>query len=201
MIHEYTNPPTVLVIMGSTRISRRNPVVAEWIIGLGRESTEIRYEMVDLGEWKLPMDDEPAIPATGHYVQDHTRAWSAKVAAAAGILIVTPQYNWGYPAPLKNALDHLYREWKGKPLAVITYGGHGGGKCAAQLHQVAEGLEMDIVATMPGLVMSKEIILGASFEPAHDLGSHVGEIKQALGELAAKIKAAQSIASRAAKSG
>lgn len=47
------------------------------------------------------------------------------------------QYNWGYPAALKNALDYLYHEWLGKPAVVITYGTRGGGKAAAQLQQVS----------------------------------------------------------------
>ncbi len=51
------------------------------------------------------------------------------------IVFVSPQYNWGYPAPLKNAIDHLYKEWAGKPAMIVTYGGHGGSKCAAQLRQ------------------------------------------------------------------
>ena len=47
------------------------------------------------------------------------------------------QYNWGYPAALKNALDFLYKEWHNKPAGIISYGGHGGGKAAAQLQQVS----------------------------------------------------------------
>ena len=46
------------------------------------------------------------------------------------------QYNWGYPAALKNALDYLYRSWNGKPAMIVSYGSHGGGKGAAQLKQV-----------------------------------------------------------------
>ena len=52
------------------------------------------------------------------------------------------QYNWGYPAVLKNAIDYLYHEWKGKPAAIVSYGGHGGGKGAAQLHQVSSTLQL-----------------------------------------------------------
>ncbi len=77
------------------------------------------------------------------------------MSSAAAIVIVTPQYNWGYPAPLKNALDHLYQKWTGKPLVIVTYGGHGGNKCAAQLRQVAAGLHMRPVATMPGIKRTK----------------------------------------------
>ena len=72
-------------------------------------------------DWHLPMHDEADIPATRKYANAHTRAWSEKVSSAQGVAIVTPQYNWGYPAALKNALDHLYDEWRAKPLMLVTY--------------------------------------------------------------------------------
>jgi NAD(P)H-dependent FMN reductase len=114
-------------------------------------------ELVDLIDWPLP-NDEPDIPAAGlEYENAHTRAWSRKVSEAAGFVFVTPQYNWGYPAPLKNALDHLYREWTGKPAIIVSYGFHGGGRCAAQLRQVLEGLRMRPTPTMPALTLPEEM--------------------------------------------
>ncbi|WP_197460338.1 NADPH-dependent FMN reductase [Gluconobacter albidus] len=116
----------VLVIMGSVRAGRHCPAIAQWVSGVGQERTDIEIEIIDLAEWLLPMDDEPGIPALGLYEQHHSKAWGQKVAQAHGF--VTPQYNWGYPAALKNAIDHCYLEWKGKPLLIVTYGGHGGGE-------------------------------------------------------------------------
>lgn len=95
------------------------------------------------------MDEEPGVPAQGGYEQLHTRMWSAKIGGADGYVFVTPQYSWGYPAPLKDAIDHLYAEWRDKPAAVVTHGGHGGGKCAAQLRGVLSGLKVCVAATMP----------------------------------------------------
>ena len=159
--------PTILVIMGSVRDGRRCPAIVDW--ALARKPASLSAEVIDLRDWPLPMDDEAAIPATGDYAKDHTRAWSAKVAGADGIVIVTPQYNWGYPAALKNALDHLFDEWKGKPLLLITYGGHGGGKCAKQLRTVAKGLHMKTMWTSPALVLTRAQILGAPFDAERDL--------------------------------
>lgn len=133
------------------------------------------------------MDDEPGVPHAGDYAFEHTRAWSRKIAAADAFVFVTPQYNWGYPAALKNALDHLYREWAGKPAMIVTYGGHGGDRCAAQLQQVCEGLHMAPLPTRPGLTLSSERIEANSGEidPAAEFASHLGELRQAFGELAA----------------
>jgi NAD(P)H-dependent FMN reductase len=183
MIHA---SPT-LVIAGSLRPRRIALQIAAWVAEVGRDTTNDAFEVVDLKHWPLPMDDEPHVPAGGGYEFDHTRAWSRKIDATGAFVFVTPQYNWGYPAPLKNALDHLYREWAGKPAMIVTYGGRGGDKCAEQLRQVCEGLHMSLIATRPSLVISRERIEANSGEidPAAEFGGHLGELRQAFAELAA----------------
>jgi len=176
---------TVLVIMGSTRASRICPKITEWVVQIGQACTSLIYEVVDLANWPLPMDDEPEIPATGIYTQAHTRAWSEKIKNADAVVFVTPQYNWGYPAILKNAIDHLYHEWRDKPAAIVTYGGHGGNKCAEQIKQVAGAVNMRIVSTAPGIKLPEPVIRqGAPFEPGRDFKQHLGAIQDALAELA-----------------
>jgi NAD(P)H-dependent FMN reductase len=187
MIHQKSTeaipPPTILMIMGSTRANRLCPTLATWVADIARSSVGLNCELVDLADWRLPMDDEPGIPALGRYVHEHTRAWSAKIAGADAFVFVTPQYNWGYPAPLKNAIDHLYNEWRGKPLVIVSYGGHGGGKCAAQLVQVAEGIGMRVIPTTPGITLTHEMIRGGSVVPDSDLRDQIGPIQQAFAEL------------------
>jgi NAD(P)H-dependent FMN reductase len=136
-----------LVIAGSLRPQRIALRIAEWVAEIGRETMNAAVEVVDLKAWPLPMDDEPGVPAAGVYEHEHTRAWSRKIAGGGAFVFVTPQYNWGYPAPLKNALDFLYREWHGKPATSVTYGTRGGGKAADQIHQVFEGLHMRPLGT------------------------------------------------------
>ena len=156
----------VLVIAGSTRPTRICREVTEWVIAHLPSAPGLDLELVDLRDWHLPFD-EATIPALGQYQHDHTRAWSAKVGAAAGFIFVTPQYNWGYPAALKNALDHLYREWTGKPAMIVSYGFQGGEKAAGQLRQVLDGLRMRTAATMPALTLPVEMRTeGAGVEAA-----------------------------------
>jgi NAD(P)H-dependent FMN reductase len=171
------------VVLGSTRAGRLCPKIAAWVISVAEESADLNFEVADLADWPLPMNDEPGIPALGGYQQAHTRAWSDKVASADAVMFVTPQYNWGYPAPLKNAIDHLYREWSGKSVVIVSYGGHGGSKCAAQLRQVTEGLKMRPVATMPGIVLTDAMILSGQIDPATDFRRHGEAVRQAVGEL------------------
>ena len=177
--------PRFLVIIGSVRPQRIGPDVARWVGDLGRSAVSAGFEVIDLRDWLLPMDDEPAIPAHGDYTQPHTLAWSRKVAGATGVVFVTPQYNWGYPAPLKNAIDHLYAEWREKPAVIVTYGGHGGGKCAAQLREVLSGLKMRVANTMPALTLPAEQIQANSggIDPDAAFASDRATIIAALHEL------------------
>lgn len=153
------NSPNIFIVMGSVRKNRLCPDLAEWILTVCRQHFPAgRYEIIDLREWPLPMDDEPGIPAHTGYISEHTQAWSIKVAQADAFIFLTPQYNWGYPAVLKNALDHLYHEWKNKPAMIASYGGHGGGKCATQLQQVLQGLKMKTVPQTLSLSLPKDVI-------------------------------------------
>ena len=179
----------ILMIMGSLRAGRRCPAIAKWVAGIGRAEAGIDCEPVDLADWHLPMDDEPGIPALGVYAQPHTRAWSEKIAAAPGFVFVTPQYNWGIPAPLKNAIDHLYAEWRGKPAVIVSYGGHGGDKCALQLAQVAGALKMRVMTTMPGITLAEAVIRGAPLDPGADLADQAPPVARAFAELATALAA------------
>jgi NAD(P)H-dependent FMN reductase len=175
----------VYIIVSSTRLNRIGRQVAEWVLERIPASTGFETELVDLNDWHLPLSDEPSIPATGLYVHEHTRAWSRKIASADGYFFVTPQYNWGYPASLKNALDHLFKEWNNKPAVIVSYGYHGGVKAAAQLRQVLEGLKMRPATAMPKITLVREMLTadGHLRAPATDFLPYAEAIQHAAEEL------------------
>ena len=177
--------PKIQVIVGSTRPVRIGRQVAEWALA-AMEAENFECELVDLLDWPLP-NDEPSIPATGQYVHQHTKAWSKKIGEAAGYVFVTPQYNWGYPASLKNALDHLYGEWVGKAAVIVSYGHRGGGKAAGQLRQVLDGLKMRTAETMPAITFTQQMCEenGLLKNPARDFAEYSATLKAAAGELRA----------------
>ena len=148
----------VAVITGSTRPRANCKAVSLWAHSIcrAREPVKVAYEITDLADWNLPLFDEPGIPAVDPPVHEHTKAWSKKIASMQGFVFVTPQYNWGYPAALKNALDFLYREWSWKPAGIVAYGGRGGGKSAEQLKQVLTGLRMQVLPGPVLLTITKE---------------------------------------------
>jgi NAD(P)H-dependent FMN reductase len=137
--------PRVGVVVGSTRPTRICGAVTDWAIEQLRAGGGLVYEVIDLATLDLPFLDEPLPAALGVYQHDHTKAWSRLVSSYEAFVFVFPQYNWGYPAPLKNALDFLYAEWAGKPAGLVTYGTRGGAKAAEQLRGVLAGLHMHTV--------------------------------------------------------
>jgi NAD(P)H-dependent FMN reductase len=188
---------TVLLIMGSTRAGRICPRIATWIQQIGLACTDLAYEVVDLADWPLPMDDEPGIPALGVYSQPHTRAWSDKIKAADAVAFVTPQFNWGYPAALKNAIDHLFSEWQDKPAMIVTYGGHGGSRCAKQLRRVAAAVKMRVAVTTPAITLPLGVILQtAQLDLDEDCRSYVPRVKKAFWQLAAQLDGTESFLAR-----
>jgi len=120
------------VIIASPRPSRLGPSVAKWFHGAAKTHGAFDAELVDLVDFNLPVLDEPHHPAQRNYTKDHTKAWSASVAAADAFVFVTPEYNYFAPPSLVNALDFLVHEWKYKPAGIVSYGGVSGGLRAAQ---------------------------------------------------------------------
>jgi NAD(P)H-dependent FMN reductase len=124
--------PKLMIVIGSTRPGRAGISVAEWFIDHARRQGEFDVEVADLAELNLPMLDEPNHPRLGQYTHQHTRDWSARVDAADAFVFITPEYNHGYPAALKNAIDYLHWEWSDKAVGFVSYGGVAAGTRALQ---------------------------------------------------------------------
>jgi NAD(P)H-dependent FMN reductase len=135
--------PTLSVIIGSTRPGRAGLPIAEWFVDLVRRQGSFDVEVADLAEIGLPLLDEPNHPRLRRYVHQHTKKWSARIDRADAVVIVTPEYNYGYPAAVKNALDYLHEEWQYKPIGFVSYGGVAAGtRAVQQLKQVVTTLKM-----------------------------------------------------------
>jgi NAD(P)H-dependent FMN reductase len=135
--------PKLEIIVASTRPGRVGLPVAQWFLGCAEKHGGFDIELVDLAEWNLPLMDEPNHPRLRRYTNAHTHNWSAKIDEADAFVIVMPEYNHGYTAPLKNAIDYLNAEWAYKPVGLVSYGGVAGGTRAAQmLKQVLTALKM-----------------------------------------------------------
>ena len=136
------NRPLIQVIIGSTRGGRAGEPVGRWLAELAAARGDLTVELVDLAAMDLPWLTSSTPPADDRR-EDGAREWAATVAAADGYVLVTSEYNHGYAAPLKNAIDLLFSEWARKPVTFLSYGGTAGGvRAVEQLRQVAIELEM-----------------------------------------------------------
>lgn len=131
------------IIIASTRPGRVGLPVGQWVAKAAQEHGGFDVEVLDLAEIGLPLMDEPNHPRLRQYTHQHTKDWSARIDPLDAFVLVMPEYNYGYSAPLKNALDYLSQEWQYKPVGIVSYGGISGGLRAAQMiKQVVTTLKM-----------------------------------------------------------
>ncbi|MEE4544884.1 NAD(P)H-dependent oxidoreductase [Streptomyces sp. V4-01] len=135
------------IIVASTRPGRVGLPVAQWFEEEARAHGGFdEIDLIDLAEVALPFMNEPSHPRLRQYSHDHTRAWSARVAAVDAFVFVMPEYNYGFNAELKNAIDYLHHEWQHKALGFVSYGGVSAGTRAVQmLKQVVTTVKMSPV--------------------------------------------------------
>ncbi|HTQ04250.1 MAG TPA: NAD(P)H-dependent oxidoreductase [Polyangiaceae bacterium] len=134
------------VIVASVREGRRGETFAKWLLELARPHANLELELVDLRDWPLPAYSYGVQPIGVEklYVDGSLQSrWAERIRGFDGFVVVSPEYNRGYPGHLKNALDALYSAWNYKPVAFLTYGGvASGSRAAQQLAQVATELRM-----------------------------------------------------------
>jgi NAD(P)H-dependent FMN reductase len=150
---------TLKIIIGSTRPGRSGGPVAEWFHELAVRHGGFDADLVDLAEVGLPLLDEPENPSRGRYAREHTKRWSQIVAAGDAFVFVVPEYNHGYNAATKNALDYLHAEWRNKPVGFVSYGGiSAGARAVAMLIQVVTSLGMVPAMTSVSIPLIRRMI-------------------------------------------
>lgn len=123
-------------IICSTRPGRVGPSVARWFHEFSERHGKFAVSLIDLADFNLPLFDEPNHPVLQKYHHEHTKKWSASVAAADAYVFVTPEYNFGPPPSFVNALNYVYKEWNYKPCGFVSYGGVSGGLRAVQMEKL-----------------------------------------------------------------
>lgn len=130
------------IIIGSIRQGRVAKPVADWAFTYAKQRDDMTVELVDLKNWPLPIFNLPKTPASGEYEDELQQRWAKGVERADAYLFVCPEYNHGYSAVLKNALDYVYAEWGHKPASVISYGGVMGARAVEQLRLAMVALQI-----------------------------------------------------------
>ncbi len=156
----------VAIVIGSTRPGRKADAVAKWTHDIAKQRTDAEYELVDIKDFELPLLDEASPPAMGKYEKAHTKAWAAKVAAYDAFVFVTPEYNHGTSAALKNALDFVYAEWNNKAAGFVSYGSAGGVRSVEHLRGVMAELQVADVRANVFLSLSSDFENYSEFKPS-----------------------------------
>lgn len=143
----------VKIILSSVREGRFGDKPAAWILEHAKNTPGIKVELLDLKEFPMPFFNDPVSPSMKNVPYTHPEVvrWTQKITEAEAFIIVTPEYNHGYPASLKNAMDWVYQEWNNKPVAFVAYGAVGGARSVEQLRQVAVELQMAPIRNSVGI--------------------------------------------------
>lgn len=165
--------PKIHIILSSVREGRVGETVAKWVYQQAQKRSDMEVELIDLKDY--PLSDytdarHPKMVEPGAFPEDIANKWVAKVAEADGYLIVTPEYNHGYPASLKNALDYPYDQWNNKAVGFVSYGGFvGGARAVEQLRLVAGELQLADVRNSLHIIFASQAFddSGQPKDPMH----------------------------------
>jgi NAD(P)H-dependent FMN reductase len=160
-----SQPIKVAVICGSTRPGRNGAAVARWVYEVAEKRDDAQFELVDIQDYHLPLLDEPLPPSMGQYAKPHTKTWAAKINSFDAFVFVTPEYNHGTCAALKNAIDFLFKEWNDKAAGFVGYGGSGGVRAVESLRLVMGELKVADVRAQVQLSMFTDFENFSVFKP------------------------------------
>src|SRR6202158_5247417 len=139
-------PPRIGIVIGSTRVGRFGEKPAHWIHEIAKQRTALAFELIDRRDHPLPFFNEPRSPAYGPVDNEAARRWAGKLATLDGLIVVTPEYNYGPRAGVKDAPDYGYQEFNRKRIGFVGYGAVGAARAVEQLRLIAIALQMAPVA-------------------------------------------------------
>lgn len=155
----------VAIVIGSTRPGRKADAVAKWVHEIAQKRTDASYELVDIADYNLPLLDEPVPPSMGKYSKDHTKRWAQTIAGYDAFVFVTPEYNHGTSAALKNAIDFVFAEWNNKAAGFVSYGSAGGVRAVEHLRHVMGEIMIADVRVQVMLTLREDFESFTTFKP------------------------------------
>ncbi|MGO4385240.1 NADPH-dependent FMN reductase [Specibacter sp. RAF43] len=132
----------IAIVTGSTRPGRNNTGVAQWVLEQAQQRTDAEFELVDIADFNLPVLDEAYPAGFQNYQNDHTKAWSAKIAEFDGFVFVAPEYNHSVAPALANALSYLSVEFANKAAGIVSYGSAFGVRAVEHLRGILSELQL-----------------------------------------------------------
>lgn len=175
----------IKLIIGSTRQNRVAPTIATWVEEHVK-AAGVNLEIIDLKEVALPAFDSPIPPAYAPSDAKHAKDWAKQIHEADGFIFLTAEYNRSIPSSLKNAIDYLATEWKGKPAAIISYGYIDGGQSATNhLTDILNWLKADIIKPTANIQLAQDQFTDTG--EFKDIDSALGTSKAAIDKIAQQL--------------
>lgn len=171
----------ISVVVGSTRQGRLADKPARWILEHLKKRRGVDARLLDLQDYPMPFFDAPVpptIPGRPAYENEVVKRWTQAIAVSDGFVMVTPEYNHGPSAVLKNAIDWVYPEWNRKSVTFVGYGGVGGARAIEQLREIA--IEVQLAPTRSA-VHIPVAALYAHFQ-GQDVTPHLTELDTVAGQ-------------------
>lgn len=179
------------IILASVRKGRLGERVAKWVT-TELDANNTQYEMLDLEDYVMPFVDAKKVPFAleKKYPHKTVQNWSAKIDEGTAYIIITPEYNRGYPASLKNAIDWLGMEWWSKPIAFISYsdGPFGGTRSVEQLRQVVSNFNMYAIRNAISIGKAQEVFTDAGQNHIPALDDQLKKMTSELADLSGKLQ-------------
>ena len=171
----------IKIILGSIRSNRFGQKPANWVLDELKKRDDVDVELLDLLDYPMPMFDSPTSPSMMgmKYPNPIVQKWSDKINGADAYVMVTPEYNHGYPASLKNALDWLSPEWSRKVVGFVGYGSASGARSIEQLRQVV--IELNMVPIKRSIHIPFDFIMKASADKSIDNAELFAPLRTGMG--------------------
>lgn len=185
---------SLAIILCSTRPGRSGKPIADWLATTASQDDRFEVSLIDLAQVALPFMDEPDFPGTLNYTHEHTKAWSAQIAAADAIVWVQPEYNYSMCAPQKNAIDYLYHEWRYAATSFVSYGGISAGLRSVEHAKQALGAVGSIwTKAAVQIPFAANSIAAGVYSPTEGVAHSVTSLLDELAELTATLAPARTL--------
>ncbi len=129
----------IIILLGTAREGRKSEKVAAFVLSIAKKRSDVEPELVDVRDY-------PQFTTEG-LSKELKEKCDNMVKGAHGMVIISPEYNHGYPGELKMFLDNSYKAYEGKPVAIcgVSSGPIGGARMAEQLKLVLSAFQINII--------------------------------------------------------
>ncbi len=179
----------ILVVTGSVRPNSVNEKIVAYVVNALKEQ-DVQTTIADLKELDLPFFNDQNPPSSPDFAPTNAavKRWTDMVGSASGVVLVTPEYNHTMSPVQLNAVDWVYKEWHGKPVALVGYGWRSGaGQAQATAREaLAVNLKAEVLDTQTNLFFMKDLqpdgTIADEAAVAQKIGATLDELLTAVGK-------------------